>query len=151
MIYAGSDLKFKIVPHRDFLDLEEQDFTLEIRNGWWQVLATISKDSCFEDVDGNFYFTIDNVQRGELWALFSVTIEDEDYEKHNRVITDNQKICNVERCECMDAECYCECNSDHIVTYEQVWTVNIDGERFLVGSDGAYILTNDGNRIQFRR
>ena len=145
-------MKFRIIPNSDLLDLGEQYFELLFKNRWGQVVSeTVKKGDCFKDDDGNYYFTIENVKNGLIYAFFTCAVDDEDFIKHEMVLTDYQRLTSVGVCECMDAECDCECHSDHIVTYEQVWTVNIDGERFLVGSDGAYILTNDGNRIQFRR
>lgn len=153
MIYAGTDLKFKIIPMSEVLDLEEQYFEIVLKNRWGKVMGTVEKDDCFVDEDGNYYFVIENVQPYVYYAYFASSIDDEDYIKQERVMTDMQELCKVDvrGCDCgctnfASSSCHCE----HIVRYEQVWTVNVDGTPYLVGSDGAYILTSDGKRIPFK-
>ena len=149
MNYAGADLKFKIIPVSELLELGEQYFEISFKNRWGQsVYEAVKKDDCFRDEDGNYYFTMENVKNGVIYAFFTGAVDDDDYDKQEMVLTDQQKLTSVGVCGCMEPEHCHEC-SEHIVRYEQVWTANVDGTPYLVGSDGAYILTNDGKRIPF--
>jgi tRNA U54 and U55 pseudouridine synthase Pus10 len=152
-IYPGMDLKFLV--STEFLDfhIEEDDFQIVIRNRWGQVKQIVHRDDCFWDTDGNFYFTMENVKKGEYFAYFMGTYEDEDYDKQKATVTDMQPLVTVPDCGCHSTpgpsphrggECC------HKVHYQIVWTVSIDGDEYLAGSDGKYILTSDGKRICFK-
>lgn len=149
MNYAGSDLKFKVTTSYEDFSLADNDFEIVIKNRWGQVVATIKKDDCFSDDDGNFYFTVENVKNGVYFADFRGAIDDEDYVKQVAIVSDEQKIYEVGRCECGCAGTNTGCKCEHKVHYEQVWTANVDGGIYLVGKDGAYILTSDNKRIKF--
>jgi hypothetical protein len=79
------------------------------------------------------------------FAYFNGRYEDEDYDDQRRDFTDAQELCRVGYCG--GTRC-CKCK--HVVQYEQVWTVSVDGDEYLADKDGKYILTSDGKRICFR-
>ena len=155
MIYDGTDLKFKIIPQSELANLQEQDFHIIVKNKWGQILYGVAKGDCFEDEDGNFYFCLECVKRNVLHAYFKTWVDDDDYEKGSRTFTDQQYLCTVGACECgksKPSSCQCDCECEHhIVSYMQVWTVNVEGKSYLVGSDGAFILTSDGKKIEFKK
>lgn len=151
MTYAGTDLKFMINPQLEKVDLHGQDFGIIVKNRWGQIIYNINKDNCFEDEDGNFYFCLENVGNNVLYAYFKTWFSDDDYEKGLRTITDQQHLYTVGKCHqesAQDGNCNCK---HHIVSYTQVWTVNVEGKSILVGADGAYILTKDGKTIEFKK
>ena len=158
MIYAGSDLKFRITSKKDDLKLSECDFRIVIKNRWGQAKFSIMKDDCFFDSDGNFYFTVEGIRQGMFFAYFSGGYEDEDYDKQYRAITDVQYLITIVS-ENYNNSKMCPCvlpvyehphdHSKHCVEYEQVWTVSVDGGDYLADCDGNYIYTSDGKRIQF--
>ena len=87
-IYPGMDLKFQITTEFDDFLLTEDDFQIVIKNRWGQVKRTITKNDCFYDSDGRFYFVVENVQRGTYFACFAGTFEDDDYDKQKATVTD---------------------------------------------------------------
>lgn len=143
------DVKLQITTTFDDFQLTEDDFKIVIKNNYGRVMKIITKNGCFWDSEGRCYFTLENVQRGTFYACFAGSYKDEDYDKQKAVVTDEQKILVVPSCgcDCCDSECECSC---HKVHYEVVTTVSIDGEEYLCGSDGRYILTSDGRRICFK-
>lgn len=148
MNYVGTDLKFRITSQLDELVLGRDDFTITVRDRLGHVRQVVKKSECFTDSEQQWYFTLENTQVGLYFAWFSATVGDNDYSELDRTLTDVQLIAEVtaERgCDCCDEEDH----SQHIVAYEQVWTANMDDGTYLVGSDGALILTADGSRIKF--
>ncbi|UKK52658.1 hypothetical protein [Prevotella sp. E2-28] len=150
MKYAGTDLKYKVTSTVEYLVLSDNDFTIAIKNRWGKVLYEIAKEDCFVDSDGNYYFTMENVPSGVFYAYFSGSIDDNDYEKSSRNVTDVQHLITIGGCDCKNYNNFGCCDSN-IIQYEQVWTVNIDGEEYLCDRDGNAICTSDGNKIQFVR
>ena len=147
MIYVGTDIKFQITTTQQDFSLTENYFDITIKNRWGQTKYEIKKDDCFYDSDGNFYFTVENVQQGTYFACFAGSYEDEDYDKQERVFTDIQELYKVGTgCCCYDTQ---SCTCEHVVKYTQVQTVSIDGADYLADCDGRYIYTSDGKRIQF--
>ena len=151
MIYEGTDLKFRIIPKNEILNMDDMWFTISVKNRWGQVVYETDKDDCFRDSDGNYYFTMENVRNGVLNAIFTTGVYDEDYVKLERVFTDIRHLTSVGVCDCQTDDDECECVENHIVAYEQVWTMNIDEGEYLVGSDGSFIITSDGMRIKFKK
>lgn len=157
IIFAGSDLKFRITSMRSDLKLSERDFTIVIKNRWGQAKHTITKDDCFFDEDGNFYFNVESVSHGMYFAYFTGGYSDEDYIKQYRTITDFQYLCtivgdnnNAKICPAVQTPYQHVCDdSVHCVKYEQIWTVSIDGADYLADVDGNYVYTSDGKRVQF--
>lgn len=150
MIHPGTDLKYRITSTLDYFSFDDDNFEISICNRWGNIVASISKDDCFQDELGQWYFTFENPQTGVYYASFAGVVDDEDYIKQERIFTDVQKLTEVGICHCCEEGEECECQCDHKVHYEQIWTVNLDDGIYLVGSDGAYVLTNDGKRIKFK-
>lgn len=149
IVSAGNDLKFRVWTDFSDFSMAEDNFSIIIKNRWGQAMATIQKDDCFRDTEGNYYFTLENVHTGVYFATFIAELDDDDYEKQTRIRTDIQYIVTVSTCCCNATTPQCSC--DHQVHYEQVWTTDVDGTPYLVGRDGEYILTSDGKRIPFLR
>lgn len=153
-IYPGMDLKIQVTT--EFLDfhITDDDFEITIKNRWGQIKQTIKRDDCFWDADGRFYFTMENVKRGTYYAYFKGTYEDDDYDKQKATVTDYQPLVQVPDCGCNKSQTSNlqpqTCGCSHKVHYQIVWTVSIDGDDYLAGSDGKYILTSDGCRIAFK-
>ena len=143
-IYPGMDLKIQV--QTEFLDFQitEDDFEITIRDQYGRIRQRIKREDSFWDSDGRFYFTMENVHRGTYYAYFRGQYEDDDYDKQKATVTDYQQLVVVPDCSCRK-ECGC-----HKVHYQIVWTVSIDGDDYLCGSDGKYILTSDGCRIAFK-
>lgn len=153
-IYPGQDVKFQVTTEWEDFHLTENNFTITIKNRWGQVKYEIKKDDCFWDSDGRYYFTIENVRQGVYFACFAGSFEDDDYDKQEAVVTDEQKILVVPSCvrvvEQESSNLVDGCQCCHKVHYQIVTTVSIDGDDYLCGSDGKYILTSDGKRICFK-
>lgn len=151
MTYAETDMKFRVRSIWEELSLDDCNFEIVIRNRWGTEAARIEKEDCFQDSEGDWYFTFENPEQGVYKAYFKAAIDDEDFTKTYRVFTDVQEIAHIGVCGCCTEEVECDCGCmEHKVEYEQVWIANISGECYLVGSDGAFILTNDGRRIKFK-
>lgn len=154
MIFAGSDLKFRITAIIESFKVADNDFNVVVKNKWGQVKYVVEKDEMFTDDKGNYYFTLESVPAGVYYAIFTATVLDDDYDKLTRTVVDMQHLCSVSAlgsCNCQGIDVSSTCNCDHKVGYEQVWTVNVDGGIYLAGSDGALILTEDGKRIQLKK
>ena len=151
MNYAGSDKKFRVTSLLEDFDLSEDNFEIVIKNRYGQVERKIIKNDCFWDSEGRWYFTVENVKEGTHYACFIGAYEDDDYDKQQRVFTDIQKLYEVDVREygCQSSN-FGHCKCEHKIRYEEVWTVSIDGDDYLCGSDGKYILTSDGKRIAFK-
>lgn len=142
-IYPGTDQKFRIINEIPDFFLQQHNFQLTVRNQLGQVKYRLTKNDCFYDSDGNFYFCIEHVQEGRYDVVFSGSYEDDDFDKQSRVVTDRQMLCAVGRYRMPYRRCL------HQIRYEQVWDVSVDGEDYLADCDGKYIYTSDGKRIQF--
>ena len=144
MIYPGTDLKFRITTTQPDFNLSEDTFEIRIKDQYNRVRQVVTKSDCFWDDQGNWYFVMDNVKTGIYFAWFHGRYEDEDYDDQRRDFTDVQELCRV------NYNAGPRHHHRHVVQYEQVWTVSIDGEDYLVDCDGNYVLTSDGNRICFK-
>jgi len=144
MIYPGTDLKFRITTTQPDFNLSEDNFEIKIKDQCGRVRYNLTKSDCFWDDEGSWYFVMDNVKRGIYYAYFHGRYEDEDYDDQRRDFTDAQELCRVGY---LGKTCHCKC--EHVVQYEQVWTVSVDGDEYLCDCDGKYILTSDGKRICF--
>ncbi len=145
MIYPGTDLKFRITTTQPDFDLSRDDFEIKIKDRYGRVRYDLTKADCFWDDQGNWYFVMDDVKTGIYFAWFHGRYEDEDYDDQRRDFTDVQELCRVNYHDMPP-----RCHHRHVVQYEQVWTVSIDGEDYLADCDGNYVLTSDGNRICFK-
>ena len=145
-IYPGGDLKFQLWTEIEDFFLTEDDFKVIVRDHLGRIVARITKNDCFYDADGRFYFTLERVQEGRYEALFEGEYEDDDFDKQKRTVTDRQFLCAVGRYRRPRMEFSQRC---HEVHYRMVWAVSIDGADYLADCDGRYIYTSDGKRIQF--
>lgn len=144
MIYPGTDLKFRVTATIDGFTLSDNQFEITIKNRWGQVVTTITKDQCFQDSEERWYFIVENVRSGKMYASFTGAINDDDYQKQVRIVTDYQILCEV------GTACTATTSATaHQVQYEQVWTANIDGTTYLADSDGQLVTAADGRRIAF--
>lgn len=145
MIYPGTDLKFRITTTQPDFNLSEDNFEIKVKDQCGRVRQTVTKSDCFWDDQGEWYFVMDNVKTGIYFAWFHGRYEDEDYDDQRRDFTDVQELCRVNYHAGPRHH-----HHKHVVQYEQVWTVSIDGEDYLADCDGNYVLTSDGNRICFK-
>ena len=139
----GDDVKFRVAVDKEDFHLSEDPWRITVRNQWGQVKAVLDRSNCFYDSDGNWYFCLENVRAGLYYAYFRGSIEDTDYGKQRSVWNDRQVLLEVG----LRTRGGRRCGSP--VTYEQVWTVSVDGADYLCDCDGRYIYTSDGKRIQF--
>ena len=148
--YAGQDLKFMVESLCENLILTRDSFEIVIVNRWGKVARKITKNDCFYDSDGRFYFTVENIQPGVWFARFRGAYEDDDYDKQEAVMADEQKLfeCSVRDC-CCDKSTFGDCKCEHQVRYTEVTRVSIDGADYLADCYGRYIYTSDGKRICF--
>ena len=145
MIYPGTDLKFRITTTQPDFNLSEDNFEIKVKDQYGRVRKTVRKAGCFWDDQGNWYFVMDDVKTGIYFAWFHGCYEDEDYDDQRRDFTDVQELCRVNYHAAPRHH-----HHKHVVQYEQVWTVSIDGEDYLADCDGQYVLTDDGHRICFK-
>ena len=145
MIYPNTDLKFRLTTTQPDFQFSEDSFEITIKDQYGRVRYSLTKDDCFWDDLGRWYFVLDNVKKGIYYAYFHGRYEDEDYDDQRRDFTDAQELCRVGY---LGKTCHCTC--EHRVQYEQVWTVSIDGDDYLCDSDGKYMLTSDNKRICFK-
>lgn len=144
----GNDLKFRVTTTKDDFNLARDYFEIVVKNQYGRVVARIKKDDCFYDSEARWYFAMENVKEGTHYAVFIGAYEDEDYDKQTRVWTDRQELF-VCREGCMETSRPKHHPKQCPVEYEQVWSVSVDGEDYLADSDGNYVLTAEGYRIQF--
>jgi hypothetical protein len=149
MVYPETDLKFRITNEITDFDVERDDFEIQVMDYYGRSRFFVPKDSFYKDSVGRWYFNVEGLNTGIYYAKFKCHIPDEDYNKGYRVYTDEQQLCVVGICEHYLARIH-DCQKDnHLVHYEQVWSVNLDDGTYLCGSDGELILTEDGQRIKF--
>lgn len=157
--FPGTDRKFMVTcTQEDFL-MTEDDFEITVIDPYRRQ-RRITKQDCFWDSDGRYYFTLEKPLRGTYFAWFKGWYEDDDYDKQRRQITDGQKLCEVgvRACRCATAtdstptghQGHKGCQCQHVVQYTEVTTVSLDGDEYLADVDGKYILTSDGKRIAFK-
>ncbi len=148
--YPGTDRKFMVTTTQEDFLMTEDDFEITVIDPYRRQ-RRIKKQDCFFDSDGRYYFTLERTLRGTYYAWFKGWYEDDDYDKQVRQFTDGQKLCEVgvKACRCgtaTDSTCHCR----HVVQYQEVTTVSVDGDEYLADTDGKYILTSDGKRIAFK-
>lgn len=149
MIYAGTDLKYKVTAQIPGFSLKNDMFSVTVKNRWGQVKYIKEKEDMLTDDDGNFYFTLEDVQRGFYYATFNACREDTDFEDDIQNIVDTQPLVKVGQCGCEYDEHACE-TEGAVVAYQRVWTVCIDGYLYLADSEGTPILDSEGNRIYLK-
>lgn len=146
-IAPGGDLKFRVTPHIDDFLISEDPFQIIIKNQTGRVCYRIPRGVCFYDSEGRWYFGLEHVQEGLYEAVFCAKVEDDDYDKQRCVVTDRRLLIAVGRYALPPEPT--EEPQKPWVEYEQVWTISVDGADYLADKDGRYILTADGQRIQF--
>ena len=144
----GTDLKFRVTAAKEDFNLARDDFNIVIKNQYGRVTHRILKGDCFYDSEARWYFTVPNIKEGEHYAVFVGCYEDDDFDRQKRIWTDRQKLF-VCREGCMMTQRRARHPESCPVSYEQVWSVSIDGEDYLADCDGNYVYTSDGKRIQF--
>ena len=150
MIYPGTDLKFKVTAQITGFTMEQDDFSIIIKNGFGQVKYIVKKNEMLRDDAGGFYFTMDQVQQGTYYATFKAHREDTDFENDVQSIVDRQPLVSVGYCDSRDGgEHVCETDGA-VVAYRRVWTVCIEGYIYLAESDGTPILDANGERIYLK-
>lgn len=149
MIYPGTDLKFRVTTEIPDFQLSEDAFEIVVRDRYKRTVARITRDDCFYDDQGQWYFTLEKVRSGWYYAFFSAFREDEDYGDQRATYNDVQPLCCVGYCEKHAPKMHDCDKGQHKVHYEQVWVVSVDGADYLADCDGRYIYTSDGMRIQF--
>lgn len=150
MIYPNTDLKFRVWTDYENFSMDEDDFRVRIIDRYGRVRYEVPKDECFQDSEGHWYFTMERVRSGWYWANFQAVGSDDDYDKLKRVVCDTQPLVCVGYCD-RHAPLVHDCDEDHEVHYEQVWTVNLDDGTYLADKDGNFILTSEGSRIQIKK
>lgn len=148
--YPGTDRKFMVTaPQQDFF-LTDDEWEITLIDPYSRQ-RRITKQDCFFDSDGRYYFTLEKPLRGTYHAWFKGWYEDDDYDKQTRQFTDGQMLCEVgvKACRCRTAA-HPNCQCRHVVQYTEVQTVSLDGDEYLADMDGKYILTSDGKRIAFQ-
>ena len=149
MIYPGDDLKFRVTTEIPDFQLSEDNFIIVVRDRYKRIVARIAKDDCFYDDHGNFYFTLEKVRTGWYYAFFTAYREDEDFDDQRAAFADTQPLCTVGYCEKHAPRMHdCDCGH-HLVHYEQVWVVSVDGADYLTDCYGRYVMGSDDKRIQF--
>ena len=150
--YPGTDRKFMVTSTQQDFFLTDDEWEITVIDPYRRQ-RRITKQDCFWDSDGRFYFTLEKTLLGRYYAWFKGWYEDDDYDKQTRQFTDGQLLCEAgtPACRCGREEPSGEgCRCRHVVQYREVFTVSVDGDDYLCGSDGRYILTSDGMRIAFR-
>ena len=149
VVPPGTDLKFRVTVARDGFSLEEDPFNIVIRNRWGRVVARVMKHDCYQDSEGRWYFSVENVHEGEHYAVFIGAIADSDYGKQKRMWHDRQLLFIGRDGCCAAAPRPAMKPEDCPVGYEQVWTVNLADGEYLADRDGKFVYTSDDQRISF--
>jgi hypothetical protein len=145
----GDDLKFRVTVDREDFSIYEDDFVILVRDQGGRTRWRITKDDCFWDTEGRWYFTLERVRTGMYFAFFKGSYEDEDYDKQRRVWNDRQELMEVGLGRTGHDTVAVMSHCGHSVHYEQVWSVSVDGADYLADCYGRYIYTSDGKRIMF--
>lgn len=144
-----SDAKFRVTADIPEFDMERNDFHIIILNQVGRMKANVDKDECFKDNLGKYYFTLERMATGLYFAKFVASVPDDDYNKQERIVTDNQLLCFVGNYDA-NLKFLVNRSSEHKVHYEQVWTANLDDGEYLADINGDFVLTADGQRISFQ-
>lgn len=147
-VNPGCNLKFRLTVTKDDFTLASDKWNIVIKNNLGRTTHRITKKDCYCDTEGRFYFNILNPQVGTYTAIFVGAYEDEDYPEDRRIWTDRQ-VLFVCREGCMMRQRRQHHPSDCHVQYEQVWACSVNGNEYLCDCYGRYILTAEGDRIQF--
>ena len=138
-VNPGCNLKFRLTATKDDFTLASDKWNIVIKNNLGRTTHRITKKDCYYDTEGRWYFNILNPQPGTYTAIFVGAYEDEDYPEDRRIWTDRQVL----------FVCRKRHPSACPVQYEQVWACSVNGDDYLADCYGRYILTAEGDRIQF--
>ena len=147
-VNPGTNLKFRLTTTKDDFTLASDKWNIVIKNNLGRTTHRITKNDCYYDTEGRYYFNILNPQPGTYTAIFVGAYEDEDYPEDRRIWTDRQ-VLFVCREGCMMRQRRKHHPSACPVQYEQVWACSLNGDDYLCDCYGRYILTAEGDRIQF--
>lgn len=121
MIHEGTDLKYKIAVSLQGFSLDNDDFTITIRNGYGQTKYAIAKSGCFRSRDGNWYFGLSAVERGVYFATFTALVKDGDFPDGTQAMVDMQHLADVDMCESYTVgQCDCLQTEGMTVAYERI-------------------------------
>lgn len=70
MAYPGQDLKYRITTTKQDFTLAEDWFAIVIKNSYGRIMARITKNDCFYDTQGRWYFALENMAAGIYTAYF---------------------------------------------------------------------------------
>ncbi len=150
VVPIGADLKFRVTVTKESFSLDDDNFTIVIKNRWGRVVGRILKRDCYQDSQMRCYFNVENIAEGEHYAIFVGTCIDGDYGKALRFWNDRQLIF-IGRDGCIGAEPHpVSIPDDCPVQYEQIWSVNVGDGEYLTDINGNFVYTSDGKRIFFR-
>jgi len=143
----GTDLKFRVTATKENFSLDDDGFNIVVKNQWGRVVKRLLKGDCYQDSEGRWYFNVENAREGKHAAVFVGAVADTDYPAQRRLWHDRQPL-YVGSDDCRTARKHC-CDDGHPVSYEQVWTANVEDGEYLTDSDGNFVYTSDGKRISF--
>lgn len=148
MIHAGTDLKFRVKSMLVGFNMQEDSFAVVIKNRWGQKKAIIEKEKMLYDEEGNYYFMLPAITVGVYYAQFIARKRDEDFEEDVMNVVDEQILCRVGYEYFHECDIMPEDTDGLAVSYERVWTVNIENGLYLCDVNGVPILTSDGRKIR---
>ena len=91
-VCPGTDLKFRLTTTKDDFTLAGDKWNIVIKNNLGRTVRRITKNDCYYDDQGRWYFNITNPQVGTYTAIFIGAYEDEDYDEQQRIWTDRQVL-----------------------------------------------------------
>ena len=149
MIYPGQDLKFRITTEITGFSMDDCKFCITVLDLYGRRRYSVTKDECFQDSEGRWYFTMENTRRGIYFARFETEIPDDDFDDFSRKFIDVRLLVPVGYnyyC-CPTVHGFC-CRQKYKIHYELVWTADLDDGTYLADATGALIITSDGKRIK---
>lgn len=148
MIQEGTDVKFKVTAVINGFIMAEDPFIIVVKNQWGQVKYTVNKYNTLHDAEGNFYFALPAMARGEYTASLTALIEDEDFPDGVRRMVDVRWLVTIGS---EDKSVRHDKTDGADVKYERVWIVSVEGDVYLTDEDGNALLDKDGQRIYLTR
>lgn len=146
MVHSGSDLKFRIATDLEGFSLGRDPFAITVFDHYGRVRWQLTKNECFYDAEGQWYFLLDRVPRGVYFAQFTAFTPDMDFNDTYRRTLDRQLLIVVDYHAPLSRK---HCSHDtHFVTYTLTSATNMDTGTYLEGSDGSIVFTSDDQRIE---
>lgn len=151
MIHPGTSLKFRIAAVLGGFSLDAHPWAISITDRYGRVRWQLTKDDCFRDSSGKWYFAMERVPTGIYFAKFTAFTPDKDYNETYRRTVDRQPLVAVGCCDTLLRKaCCCDMNDKHFVSYIITDAANLDAGTYLEGADGAMIFTADDRRIEIK-